>query len=234
MAIWWESLSAIQQVFALAAIPATILLILQIFLMLIGMAGHGDMSGHEIAEHDFGEHDAGGHDFGGHGGHDAVGHDGHDTAGHDGHEDHSHEHDDGLRIFTFRAIVAFFAIFGWTGIVLTEDKMNSVLAVLISAAAGFAAMLLMALFFKYAMRLQSSGNIDERNALGKTATVYIPIPPNRKGKGKITAVVQDRFIEMDAVTDSDTTLKTGTAVVCMSVSNQNIICVAPVNGNKGG
>ncbi len=88
-------------------------------------------------------------------------------------------------------------------------------------------MVLMAVFFKAALKLQSSGNLDMRNALGKTATVYIPIPANRSGKGKVTLIVQERFVEMEAVTDFDKPLKTGTEVVGISISNQNVICVVP-------
>jgi hypothetical protein len=94
--------------------------------------------------------------------------------------------------------------------------------------AGLAAMLGMAYFFKYALKLQSAGNIDLRNCLGKNATVYIPIPPNRAGKGKVNLTVQGRFTEADAVTDNGAALKTGAEVVVVSLSTQNVLCVAPL------
>lgn len=234
ISLWWESLTGAQQMFALMAIPATLILILQTLLLLVGLAGHGD-SGGEHGHDDFG----GGHD---HDDFDTASHDidGHDVGG-DSHEidvhgndaaerDNYHEtaHDGGLRIFTVRAFVAFFTIFGWMGIVLLESGLNVILSAIISLFAGFAAMFGMACFFKFALSLQSSGNVDIRNSLGKTGTVYIPIPPNRTGKGKITVLVQDRFTEVDAITDNDVSLKTGTEVVGVSMSNQNVICVTPV------
>jgi len=251
MTQWWESLSFIQQIFACVAIPATLILILQTLLLLFGLTGHGDTGEHDHdCDHDCGHdfsHDSGhdcGYDFSHDSGHEIDScdtdddFDVHDFEAHDDvntdHESfiHGHHHNDsGLRIFTVRSIIAFFSIFGWMGIVLTDWKVNAVLTVIVSSSAGFASMAVMAFFFKFAMTLQSSGNINQQNALGKTATVYIPIPPNRTGKGKINAIVQNRFTEMDAVTDSDSYIRTGTEVVCVSVSNQNIICVTPINGN---
>lgn len=211
---WFGALDMMGQIFAAVAIPATVVLILQTVMLLFGFVGGGDS--------DSGDH---GHD---------MGHD-HDT-GHDHHFDHDHEHDHdhdgGLRIFTVRAFVAFFSIFGWTGIVLKNGGLNNVLSFTFAFLAGLAAMLGMAYFFKAAMKLQDSGNIDYRNSIGKTGTVYIPIPPDRKGKGKITVIVQERFSEIEAVTDCDFQLKTGTEIVVTSVTNQNVACVVPKSNFK--
>ena len=208
MTLWWDSLTLVQQIMALFAIPATIIMILQTLLLLFGLGSHGDADAGGLDTHagDIAEHDAG------------------ESHGH-GH--HSGAHDGGLRIFTVRAFVAFFAIFGWLGIVLTESGMGSTLAILFSFIAGLAAMVGMAWFFKSAMKLQSAGNIDMRNCLGKSATVYIPIPPNRQGKGKVNLTVQGRFSEMDAVTDSAAALKTGSEVIISSILNNNTLCVEP-------
>ncbi len=203
MAIWWEALTGLQQFFAVLAIPATLILLLQTALLLFGMGGgHGDAGGQDA------DADA-------------------DADGHDHDPDHGDGHEPGLRIFTVRAFVAFFSVFGWVGIVLTDGGLTNALSVAFAFLAGLAAMVGMAWFFKAAMRLQDSGNIDLKNALGKTGTVYIPIPPNRVGRGKVTLVVQGRFTEMDAVTDCDTALPTGSEVVGVSLSNQNVLCVVP-------
>ena len=219
MTIWWESLSNVQQILALLAIPATLLMVLQTLLLLFGLGHQGG------AEGDVG---AGGHDGGG-------GPD-HPDGGQLEEAAPAHQeapHDSGLRIFTVRAFVAFFSIFGWLGIVLLDGGMNIPLAITLAFLAGTAAMAGMAYFFKSAMRLQSAGNIDMRNSLGKTATVYIPIPPNRSGKGKVTLTVQGRFTEAEAVTDSDLRLKTGAEVLVTSISNQNMLCVTPLHETAG-
>lgn len=221
MALWWESLTNLQQVLALFAIPATIILALQTLLLLFGLGGHGDADdGAGIEDHD-------GHDAGYHPGH-------HGSSAHAQHDSHPDgHHDGGLRIFTVRAFVAFFSIFGWLGIALIDNGVNNALSITLAFLTGATAMVGIAYFFKSVMRLQSSGNIDIRNSLGKTATVYIPIPPNRSGKGKVTVLVQGRLSEVEAVTDSEFTLKTGSEVVGVSVSNQNVLCVAPLQKHAG-
>lgn len=39
--------------------------------------------------------------------------------------------------------------------------------------------------------------------VGATATVYVSIPENRSGRGKITLTAQGRYMELDAVTDGE-------------------------------
>ena len=186
MTLWWEGLSGLQQIFAIVAIPATIVLVIQNLMMLVGFASDSDT-------------------------------------------DLSGGIDSGLRIFTVKAFVAFFSVFGWLGLVLTRDNMFMPIPIVIAMAsgAGFLAMVSMAYFLKYSKLLQSSGNVDMKNALGKTATVYLPIPPNREGKGKVTVVVQGRLTEYDAVTDSTYKLKTNVEATIISITDQGVLCVAP-------
>jgi len=214
MNTWWGSLTIVQQILALAAIPATLIMVLQTLLLLFGLGSHSDADGDAGFDAHDGDHDM---DMG------------HDDAGGHAHHHHSGHHDGGLRIFTVRAFVAFFSIFGWLGIVLIDNGMYTAPAIAISLVAGVLVMIGMAWFFKSAMKLQSAGNIDIRNSLGKTATVYIPIPPKRTGKGKVNVMVQGRYTEVDAVTDSAVTLKTGAEVVGVSMSNQNVLCVTPIH-----
>ena len=63
---------------------------------------------------------------------------------------------------------------------------------------------------------------------GKTGEVYLTIPSNRAGVGKITAVVQSALRELDAVTDADEPIKTGTQIKIVSVLNQNTVVVKEI------
>jgi len=73
-------------------------------------------------------------------------------------------------------------------------------------------MLLIGLIFYAVKNLQSSGNINYANAIGLTASVYIPIPPRRAGTGKVMVTIQERLTEAEAVTDEETKLPTGEEV----------------------
>jgi Zn-dependent M16 (insulinase) family peptidase len=61
-----------------------------------------------------------------------------------------------------------------------------------------------------------------------TATVYIPIPPARGGTGKVTMNLQERFVELDAITDYGEKLTTGTMVQVISVTDKNEVIVRPM------
>ncbi len=204
MVEWWNALNLTQQIYLCAAIPFTIVLVIQTILTFVGLGGHGDADGAD-ADADT-DADAG-------------------MADHiDGHAEDVHAAAAGFRFFTVRGIVAFFCIFGWVGYLLGGSSMPLVLTVLISVAAGLLAMLAIGLMFSAARRLQDSGNIRYANAVGKAAQVYIPVPANREGRGKVMVLIQERLVEAEAITDGDTRLKTGETVqVVGNIGNTLIV-----------
>ena len=212
---WWNGLSI-----AVVAIPATVILVLQTILLLIGIGGSHDMDHGEFAD-DHG-------DLGGHGDMDqdfdhADDYDVHDADAHD-----AAHHSSGLRIFTVRGIVAFFAVGGWLGIVLGDAGLHPALTILIAFAGGLAALLGIALLMKWSLTLQDEGNLDLRNAIGKTAQVYIPIPADGDGSGKITLTLQERYVELSAITTAHTALRTDQMVKVTGIVNQSTLVVKPL------
>lgn len=211
---WWESLSMFSQVLACMAIPATLILLIQTIMMLIGLGSGGDGDIDTDVDTDIdvdGDIDVDVSDgvFG-----DELPEGDLDPSGFDG-----------LRIFSVRGIVAFFVVFGWVGIALDSAKLSPYVTLPIAFASGFVMMLLIALLFRAIMKLESSGNIDIRNALGVSGTVYLKIPAKREGQGKINVMIQGSYCERDAVTDSEEALPTGSEVVVTGLSGQNTLVV---------
>ena len=66
-------------------------------------------------------------------------------------------------------------------------------------------------------KLQSSGNFDKEKLLGREATVYVSIAPNRGGRGKITLTAQGAYTELDAVTDEDTRIAVDERVIISEI-----------------
>ena len=207
---WWSSLGTLGQIFATAAIPATVVMVLQTVLLLVGFAGHDGECDHEFS-HESAElsHEIDGSD---------GDHDVHDGA----------HHVDGLRLFTVRGIVAMLAIGGWTGVALCDAGVGSIMSSAIAIIAGLAALFLAAYVIKLSLKLQDDGNFNIKNAVAHTATVYIPIPPSRNGTGKITMNLQERFVELDAMTDHGEKLPTGAMVQVVSVTDKNEVIVRPM------
>lgn len=129
---------------------------------------------------------------------------------------------EGIRFFSVRGIIAFFAIFGWTGIVITESGGRFALALAVSTLAGLLAMAAIGYFFFSVAKLQAKGNLDYRNAVGKTAEVYLTIPPHGKGEGKVNLLIQERYAEVKAVTTGEQSLPTGTLVNVVGVSGNTL------------
>ncbi|MDD5602145.1 MAG: hypothetical protein PHP78_04190 [Candidatus Izemoplasmatales bacterium] len=130
----------------------------------------------------------------------------------------------GLKLFTVRGALALLSVGGWV-IYIIAPLMHVVLALLIGVASGLLASFLQALAFKAALKLESTGNFDYERAIGKTASVYIRIPKERLGKGKVMLNLEDRFIEVDAITDEGSDLMSKTMVDIIGLENNTTVVV---------
>ena len=221
---WWNTMNVLQQSFAVVAIPATVMLFLQTVMLLFGIGGSHDSDTHI-------DHGDTSFDHGDFSDNIDISHDGgfaEDVHIEDTLHDHAEHHDAGLRLFTVRGIVAFFSVGGWLGVVLGETNLHISLVLLISVLGGFVSLLTIALILKWSLKLQDEGNIDIKNALGKTAQVYVPIPANGKSFGKVTLVLQDRYVEYSAITQHGEALKTDSLVKISGVINQSTLVVKPI------
>ena len=211
MQAWWETLDILGKIFALIAIPSTLIMIVQTVLMLLGVGGNSDSSDGADVPDDipdggsgiFGEDVPGGSDI-----------DGIDSPD-----------EPGLKILSFRTIVAFLAVFGWVGIELLKLGAGSVIAIAVSVAAGLVIMLIMVFLIRELFKLQSSGNTDIKNAVGVSGTAYIPIPAERNGKGKVTVTFQGSTHELDAVTDESDDIPSYSEVLVIGISGRDTLIV---------
>ncbi len=133
--------------------------------------------------------------------------------------------DSGMGLLTFRNFVNFFLGFGWTTILLHDRIESDIVLMIVAGAIGAGLVAVVMLLFKWISGMQQSGNIDiHRCAEGCAGTVYLSIPANRKGKGKVQIIINNSVREYEAVTDSDETLKTGEEItVIEAVSNDTVL-----------
>lgn len=136
------------------------------------------------------------------------------------------ELDPGFSILSVRSIIAFFTFFGWTGVLILNGGGTSWLAITLSFASGTAAMFIVAYIMYQFYKLGESGTIDLKKVKYKNGEVYIPIPANKNGKGKIHIKIRGAVKELDAVTDGDA-IPTGTIIQVVEVLNNNILLVEP-------
>ena len=133
-----------------------------------------------------------------------------------------------LHLFTVRGVVAFLVLFGWGGLWLHQVGLPGFLAVFLAIPIGFAGMVGIALAVRQALRLQYDGTLDLRNALGRTGTVYLTVPPGRSSPGKVTLTVQEQLTEFEALTDSPAPIPTGSPVRVTGLAGRGALLVEPI------
>lgn len=183
-------------------------LVMQLLMTLLGMAGHSlhmDLP-------------SGGLDHGGdgelHGG-DAHGGDLHQDS--DSHHSGNSDNSGGLfRMLSVRSIVAAMAFFGVAGLTAQSSGASPLLQLLVALGAGWMALYAVFQMMQALARLHWEGNVRIQRAVGLPASVYLRIPAARAGQGKVQLALQNRTMEYAAIT-AGPELPTGSKVVVLGV-----------------
>ncbi|MFC5194062.1 MULTISPECIES: hypothetical protein [Bizionia] len=130
-----------------------------------------------------------------------------------------------FQFITFKNLVGFFTIFGWSGIACLDAGLSKPVTVIISFISGLLMMTIMAAMFHYMKKLTSSGTLDYKNAINAVGEVYLTIGANRSKIGKVSVNIQGSLRELDALTDCKTALKYGTVITVLDVTSNGILIV---------
>ena len=131
----------------------------------------------------------------------------------------------GLKLVSFKSLVSSFGVFSWT--YLATQSFQLMTRVIVSVIAGIVTLIVVAFIMKKMSELDTDGNISIESSVGKEATVYITIPKNKEGIGKVNVVLSDRLVELEAMTDDMDDIKTNSKVTIVSVDN-NILLVKKI------
>lgn len=140
--------------------------------------------------------------------------------------------DDGLALFTVRGVTSMLCITGWVAVALLETTLPQGVSIAIAIISGVLTLIGMAYLMRAVYKLQSSGNIDVENCIGKIGEVYIPIPASGNGSGKVNLTVQEKFSEFSAITTSGDQLKTGAFVRVVAVGPSGVLVVEPLDAKN--
>lgn len=142
----------------------------------------------------------------------------------EGHADASYAF---LKMLSFKTVVAFMTFFGLSGLAGNHGGIDDVTTLLIAIGAGSVALYLVHYLMNALSRLQSQGNLDLRNAVGKNAKVYLRVPKERSGQGKVLVSVQGRKVECKAVTPGPE-IPTGAEVRIVGISRPDTVDVLAI------
>ncbi|OIQ29942.1 MAG: hypothetical protein BM564_03995 [Bacteroidetes bacterium MedPE-SWsnd-G2] len=135
----------------------------------------------------------------------------------------------GFQFITFKNLVGFFTIFGWSGIACIDEGLSKLLTLFISFACGIAMMTIMASMFYYMKKLAHSGTLNYNNAVNAIGEVYLTVGGNRSKIGKVSVKIQGSLRELEALTDANTDLPTQTVIKVVAVTDNGILIVEPLN-----
>ncbi|MCC6493982.1 MAG: hypothetical protein IT424_13290 [Pirellulales bacterium] len=128
-------------------------------------------------------------------------------------------------VISFRTLVAASAFFGVVGRAALSAGLSQSASFALALAAGLGAMYGMYWLMQAIAGLASSGNERISNAVGRQATVYLSIPADGVGAGKVQLSMQNRIVEFQAVTDEGEPIKTGEAVQVVAVAGSDTVRV---------
>ena len=135
----------------------------------------------------------------------------------------------GSNLYTFRNFVNFFLGFGWTAVLLNDSIKSRGLLLLLAVLVGIGFVAMVMYLFKWLYSMQQTGNINVyKTAVGCTGTVYLTIPAERSGEGKVQITIQGAVREYNALTEGDA-LPTGTPIKVVEVINPSTLLVEPLN-----
>ncbi|MBE6235024.1 MAG: hypothetical protein E7112_02175 [Bacteroidales bacterium] len=140
------------------------------------------------------------------------------------------EGDPSMNLYTFRNLVNFLLGMSWTAILLKDSIASKALLMLIAFAVGALLVFAVMMLFKGLSKMQQSGNIDVyKSAAGCNGKVYLTVPAERKGTGKVQISINNSIREYDALTDSEDDLKTGTSIRVVEVLDTTTLLVEEMN-----
>ncbi len=134
-----------------------------------------------------------------------------------------------FQFLSFKNLMGFLTIFGWSGIACIDNGLSTGLTIFISVICGLLMMFAMASLFYYLAKLQSSGTLNLKNAVNQIGEVYLTIGANRSRIGKVSVNVQGTLRELQALTDEDHDLVQGNVVRVQDVTDTGILIVNLLN-----
>lgn len=210
MNAWWEALSVLQKVLYCIAVPATLILILQTVMVIIGF-GDGDGGA------DFNPSDTSGLDL------DVPADVSADISTNIDAGDVSPSDFGSLKLFTMQGVVAFFTTFSWVSLVLVKTKMPEAAALLLGFVCGAVMMYAVAKLLWFTARLAENGTFRLKSVIGEAAQVYVTVLPSGENGGKVTLKSSSRFAELDAITEGTETIPTGSTVRIVDVRGDVVV-----------
>ncbi len=132
-----------------------------------------------------------------------------------------------FQLFSLRNLVNFLLGFGWSGVAFHSVIPNTGLLVGLSLAVGIAFVVIFFLIIRQMRGLAEDNSFRVADTINMTAEVYLAIPAQKSGMGKVLVSVRGSVRELGAVTLADK-IDTGAVVKVTALENGNILIVEKI------
>jgi hypothetical protein len=129
-----------------------------------------------------------------------------------------------FQLFSFRNLINFLLGFSWSGISFYEIIQNGIVLILVSLVIGVLFVTLFFFIIRQLRKLSEDNSFQLSNTINKTAEVYLTIPEEKKGTGKIIISVGGSVHVLDAITEHER-INTGSIVRVTQIGTNNFLTV---------
>lgn len=130
-----------------------------------------------------------------------------------------------MQLFTVRNIVNFLLGLGWGGICWSSVIEDKIILTIVSVATGIAFVVIFLFILKGLMGLESNGAYKIEDCVGSMCDVYLRIPAERGGQGKVQVSINGSVHEFAAITDGEM-LPSGAKVKIDSLVDKHTVLVS--------
>ena len=145
-------------------------------------------------------------------------------------EGHGHVVDHGstwlFSVISFRTLIAAITFFGIAGMGGRSGGLAAWSVFALALVCAVMAMFVVHWLMKGLVKLNHDGTLRIERSVGFRGTVYVPIPGDKAGEGKIQIRLQNRIVELKAITGDPDKLQTGAKVVIRSIVTPTTVEVA--------
>lgn len=141
---------------------------------------------------------------------------------------HSNDTHDGqseswfLGLLTFKTVSTAITFFGLGGLTANYYEIPMYSVILVAVLSGIFAFYLVAMVMRGLSKLKSDGTVNIDAAVGQHGKVYLRIPGFKAGPGKVTLNLQNRTVELEAITFGPE-LPTGSPITVREVLEGGIV-----------
>lgn len=132
-----------------------------------------------------------------------------------------------FQMFSLRNLINFLLGFSWSGISFFSLIENKSLLIVIAFFIGVAFVGIFFFVMNQILKLSEDNTFKFDHTLGKIAEVYLPIPAQKSGFGKVIITLNGSTRELDAMTAGDK-IETKALVKVTNIENNRILIVEKI------